>query len=54
MTAILVIAKAFMLVAIATAMFFGLAMGLGVDTLADENVASCGPATPYICLFTIV
>jgi len=54
MTAILAIAKSVMLIGIAAAMFFGLALGLGVETLAEQNVVQCGPAAPYLCLFTIM
>jgi hypothetical protein len=54
MTAVLIIAKAVVLVGVAFAVFTGLAMALGVDPLLDHGAARCAGATQQLCLFTIV
>jgi hypothetical protein len=54
MTAVLIIAKAVVLIGVALAVFTGLAMALGVDPLLDHGAVRCAGAPQQLCLFTIV
>lgn len=54
MSAVLLISKTVMLIVFAIALFFGMAMALGVDPSPLAETTGCAAKTPHLCLFTIV